>query len=255
MKIDFDNIRQRILALPMPARRYVGLQAGKAGTLLALEAPRRRRRYAGPGGPALTVHRFDLKAAQAPTSSRRGVRFFEISANGEKTLTAQGDRWTHSARCGRCRRLDAVRRRPRPARPGPAGPGPGGAGTLRTDAIEVTIDPRAEWTQMYREAWRIQREFFYDPSLHGLDLPAADQEVRAVSSTSVESRRDLNYLFADMMGEITVGHLGVGGGDMPEREDRPDGPARRRLQDRERPLPLRPHLQRRELESRTCRRR
>ena len=52
MKIDLDDILQRILSVPMPARRYVSLQAGKAGVLLAIEAPapvrRRRRRPASP---------------------------------------------------------------------------------------------------------------------------------------------------------------------------------------------------------------
>ena len=68
---------------------------------------------------------------------------------------------------------------------------------------------------MYHEAWRIQREFFYDPDLHGLDLPAAIKKYEPYLE-SVMSRRDLSYVFADMMGEITVGHLGVGGGDVPE---------------------------------------
>ena len=93
----------------------------------------------------------------------------------------------------------------------------GGAGTftLRTDDIEVRSDPRVEWKQMYHDAWRIQREFFYDPSLHGLDLAAAIKKYEPYLE-SVMARRDLSYVFADMMGEITVGHLGVGGGDVPE---------------------------------------
>ncbi len=68
---------------------------------------------------------------------------------------------------------------------------------------------------MYHDAWRIQREFFYDPNLHGLDLAAAIRKYEPYLD-SVMSRRDLSYVFADMMGEITVGQLGVGGGDLPE---------------------------------------
>jgi tricorn protease len=86
---------------------------------------------------------------------------------------------------------------------------------LATDNLEVRSDPRAEWKQMYHDAWRIQREFFYDPALHGLDLQAAIKKYEPYLD-QVQSRRDLTYLFADMMGEITVGHLGVGGGDVPE---------------------------------------
>ena len=78
---------------------------------------------------------------------------------------------------------------------------------------------------MYHDAWRIQREFFYDPNLHGLDLAAAIKKYEPYLE-SVMSRRDLNYVFADMMGEITVGHLGVGGGDVPETKTIADGSPR-----------------------------
>ncbi len=221
VKIDFEKISQRILSLPIPARRYVQLQAGKAGMLLAIESPAPAPGATpGPGGPALTVHRFDLRQRRADVVTS-GVRFFEISANGEKTLTARADRWS----------IESLRPMP-PARegagggpggngagagPGPGGVplGPGGGGALATEAIEVRSDPRAEWKQMYHDAWRIQREFFYDPDLHGLDLKAAIRKYEPYLD-SVMSRRDLSYVFADMMGEITVGHLGVGGGDMPE---------------------------------------
>ena len=89
VRIDFDRIGQRILAMPLPARRYVGLQAGKGGTLFAVESP-----PPGPGvPPGTTVHRHDLKLRRSDVVAT-GVRFFEISANGEKTLTAQANRWS-----------------------------------------------------------------------------------------------------------------------------------------------------------------
>src|SRR5207237_1284670 len=88
VKIDFDNIGQRILALSLPMRRYVGLQVGKSGELYSLEAP-----APSPGQEfSLTVHRFDLKKRKADVALS-GVRFFEISQNGEKMLYRQGDHW------------------------------------------------------------------------------------------------------------------------------------------------------------------
>lgn len=214
VKIDVDRIGQRILAMPLPARNYVGLQAGKAGTLFALEAP-----APTPGAPSgITVHRHDLKQRRSDVVTS-GVRFFEISANGEKTLTAQGDRWSiQPLRPMAPASAGAAAGGPPPggAPPsgGPAG-GASGAQPLRTEDIEVRSDPRAEWRQMYFDAWRIQREFFYDPGLHGLDLAAAIKRYEPYLE-SVMSRRDLTYLFSDMMGEITVGHLSVVGGDLPE---------------------------------------
>ena len=97
-----------------------------------------------------------------------------------------------------------------------------GSFTLRTDDIELRSDPTLEWKQMYHDAWRIQREFFYDPNLHGLDLQATIKRYEPYLA-SVQSRRDLNYVFADMMGEITVGHLNVGGGDVPDVRTIPTG--------------------------------
>ena len=216
VRIDWDRIHQRILAMPLPARNYVGLQVGRAGNLFAIEAP--PPGPPGPGPAGSTIHRHDLRQRRSDVVSS-GVRFFEVSANGEKFLTAQADRWS----------IQTLRPMP-PASGGggapggappsgpPAGGGAGGgagAFTLRTDDIEVRSDPRVEWKQMYHDAWRIQREFFYDPNLHGLDLASAIRKYEPYLD-SVMSRRDLNYVFADMMGEITVGHLGVGGGDVPE---------------------------------------
>jgi tricorn protease len=203
VKIDFDNIGQRILALPLPPRRYVDLQAGKAGTLYAVEAP---PPSFGEGEPAgSTIHRFDLKSRKADVAVA-GVRNFLISFNGEKMLYRQGERWTITA--------------PRPmaivpgAPPAPPPPGPP-AGVLNTEALEVRADPRAEWKQMYREAWHVQRDFFYDPGYHGVDIEAMQKKYEPFLA-NVVSRRDLNFLFADMMGEFTIGHLFVGAGDNPE---------------------------------------
>lgn len=218
VRIDWDKINQRILGMSLPARRYVGLQVAKAGNLLALEAP-----APAPGAaPGMTVHRHDLKQRRSDVVAT-GVRFFEVSANGEKTLTAQADRWMIQTLRPMAPAAAGGGPGAPPAAAAPGGPGgaPGGAGggpgsfTLRTDDIEIRSDPGVEWKQMYHDAWRIQREFFYDPNLHGLDLAAAIKRYEPYLE-SVMSRRDLNYVFADMMGEITVGHLGVGGGDVPE---------------------------------------
>ena len=202
VKIDFDNISQRILAMPMPPRRYVALQAGKAGVLLALEFP-----LAAPGQPGgLTVHRYDLKSRKADVAAT-GVQFFEVSLNGEKALTRQGDNWF-------IRNLPP----PPPATGGPTPPAPAPpaqGGQLNTANIEARISPVAEWKQMYREAWRIERDFFYDGGYHGLDLKAAEKRYEPFVE-GIASRADLNYLFAEMLGNMVVSHLGVGGGEQPD---------------------------------------
>jgi tricorn protease len=217
VSIDFDNISQRILSMPLPPRRYVGLQAGKPGVLFALETVIPTPFPTPEQPPTITVHRHDLQSRKTDVAAT-GVRFFEVSSNGEKMLTRQGDNWS-------------IRSLPPPPPPsgaptpptpptagGPGGPGgaaQAGAGQLNTANIEVKISPRDEWKQMYREAWRIERDYFYDPGYHGLDLAAAAKRYEPFVE-GIGSRADLNYLFAEMLGNLVIGHLGTGGGEQPD---------------------------------------
>ncbi len=210
VKIDLDGIDQRILSLPMPPRRYVGLQVAKAGVLLALELP---AVPAGPppGGPGagfgLAVHRYDLKARKSDVPLS-GVSAFQMSWGGEKALYRQGENW----------KIAALRPMPGPGAPaaGPTPP-PGGPsqGALKTEGIEVRVDPVQEWAQMYRETFRIERDWFYDRNIHGFDLKAAEKKYEPYLK-NLASRRDLTYLIQEMLGSMVVGHLGTGGGDIPE---------------------------------------
>jgi tricorn protease len=187
VKIDFDNISQRILALPIPAKNFIDLRAGKAGVIYLLEGT--GSGLQGPG--AISLHKFDL-AARKFDAVTAGITAFDLSANGEKMLYRQGDRWFIVSTAA-------------PVQPG--------AGAIKVDEMEIYIDPRAEWRQMYTEAWRIQRDFLYDPGYHGLDLKAAEARYKPFLD-GIAHRADLNYLFVEMLGNIVLGHLFVGGGDV-----------------------------------------
>lgn len=213
VKIDLDGIDQRILSMPMPARRYVGLQVGKAGTLLALEAEGRGDGPLG-GGPGIIVHRYDLETRKSDTPLS-GVGSFEMSYGGEKALYRQGDRWIIATL------------RPMPngtaAGPAPAAPPAGGnQNALKTDDIEIEVDPRQEWKQMYHESWHIERDWFYDRHSHGLDLQREEKKYEPYLA-SVASRSDLNYLFQEMLGNMVVSHMGAFGGDSPDVKHVPTG--------------------------------
>ncbi|MGH9766549.1 MAG: PDZ domain-containing protein, partial [Blastocatellia bacterium] len=97
-----------------------------------------------------------------------------------------------------------------------------GEGKIKTEEMEVYVDPRAEWDQMYRETWRIERDFFYAPNFHGLDLQATAKKYKPYLA-SLAHRADLNYLFQEMLGELSVGHLYVQGGDTPDPKRVPGG--------------------------------
>jgi tricorn protease len=85
-------------------------------------------------------------------------------------------------------------------------------------ALSVRLDPQAEWRQMFDEAWRYLRDFFYDPGLHGADWEAVRARY-APLLPHVRHRADLNYLMDQMSGELSVGHSFVFGGDMPKVEE------------------------------------
>jgi len=190
VSIDFDNISQRILALPIPERNYAAILAGKEGVLYLLEGPEIINR----SGPAqYTLQRFELKTRKTEKLVD-GVRDLSVSNNGEKMLYHQGENWFIAAA-------------DKPVKPG--------EGQLKISEMEVYVDPRAEWEQMYREIWRIERDFFYDPHFHGLDLNTAEKAYRRFLA-GVTSRADLDYLFADMLANLNVLHMYVGGGTQPK---------------------------------------
>jgi len=218
VKFDFEKISQRILALPMPPRNYLELRPGKEGVLFVEEG--------GPveplNGPTIfTVHKFDLKTRKTERLID-GVSFFAVSDNGEKMLYRQSPRngelpgltpppaqWTIAATAA------------------PAPPAAGAAATarpqpLKLDDLEVRVDPKAEWKQMYHEAFRLERDFFYDPNFHGFDLKGAEKDYEPYLE-GIASRFDLNYLFEECLGGLTVGHLRVGGGDFAEVKHVPVG--------------------------------
>ena len=188
--IDFENIGQRIVALPIPARNYCDLKAGTNGILYLLEGPQ----VINTGEPTTyTLQRFDLEKRETK-KILDDIKAFALSADGQKMLYRKGDAFYI---------VDAAK--------APEGE----KGALKMADMEVYVDPPAEWRQMYREVWRIERDFFYDPNFHGLDLEEAER-VYAPFLDRVASRDDLNDLFREMIGNLVVGHLWVRGGTEPE---------------------------------------
>jgi len=206
VRIDFDGIDQRIVALPIPARPFTDLQAGKANMIYLLEGPPVDVASFAPA--RFTVHKFDLEKRKFD-KALDGVGAFLVSASGEKVLYQQGfANWlvANAASLG-----------------SPLPPGaPGGPSLLKTAEMEAYLDPQAEWRQMFKEVWRGERDFFYDPNSHGLDLKAAEKLYEPYLK-AVAHRSDLNYLFREMCNQLTVGHMFIGGGDVPDPKRVPGG--------------------------------
>jgi tricorn protease len=193
-RVDLENIGQRILSLPVPARDYSTLRNGDKGILFYLESV--------PNQPGYTLHRFEMKERKSEPFLE-GVFAYGVSHDGKKLLYYNSPQriWGIVDTKGKVKIGD---------------------GKLNTAALEVRIDPQAEWEQMLRETWRINRDYFYDPGMHGVDWPKM-YERYAAFLPYVSHRSDLNFLIAEMIGELVVGHAYVGGGDYPDLESVPGG--------------------------------
>ncbi len=93
---------------------------------------------------------------------------------------------------------------------------------LNLGDLKVTLDRQAEWNQIYAECWRQMRDFFYAPNLHNVDWPAMRKRYEPLLA-HVQHRADLTYLIGELVGELNAGHAYVGGGDMPRPERIPVG--------------------------------
>jgi len=182
VQVDFDGIDRRIIALPMPVASYVATAAGPTGTVFIAERGE---------GFALTLHKFSLEERKAEDFVR-GVSAMSVSADGKKILLRSGRSW----------RVVGTERSPQ-----------NNDGAFDV-SLRMRVDRTAEWAQMFDEAWRYERDFFYDPGMHGNDWNAVRERYRPLVQW-VRHRDDLTYLFDQVNGELSVGHSFVGGGDYP----------------------------------------
>lgn len=184
--VDLEGLRDRILALPLPAQRYSNLAATDKG-LLFIERDRAGGR---------TLKAFSWKARKAKPVGEK-VRGFALAAGGKHLLV-------RTARTWEIRSLDGKQKN-----------------VLAIDAVKVKRDPAAEWRQILREAWRLHRDFFYDTNMHGVDWPAMWTRWSALLP-HVRHRAELTVLLEEMVGELACGHAYVSGGDLPRA--RPEVP-------------------------------
>jgi tricorn protease len=190
VRIDFAGLDQRILALDVPARVYSDLSVGESGVLFYMENVSDQ--------PTLRLNRYDLAKREAKPFMN-GLSDYRVSSDGKQIL--------YSA--NRAFGIVAAQGEHKP-----------GDGRIQTGNLRMRVDPVAEWRQIYREGWRINRDFFYDAEMHGADWPAVyDKYLPFVDF--VAHRSDLSYILANLIGELTCGHSRAGGGELPPVQDVP----------------------------------
>ena len=178
--IDFTNIAQRVLPLPVDA-----------GTYRALTAAEGKVFYLAAAGEKSSLRSFDVSEREEKTLMQ-SVDDYVVSARGEKLVYRAGETVGIVA-------ADAESK--------------AGSGALDLTRLNMRLDRRAEWKQIFDEAWRMLRDNFYDPEMRGVDWPAMKQRYEA-ELPYISSRNDLNFLIGEMNAELGISHINASGGDV-----------------------------------------
>jgi tricorn protease len=178
LKIDLDGFERRAVPLPVKKGRFFNLAVSHDGKLLYARALPQGQA----GDPVVQL--FD------PADDKReektvftGTQSFLVSADGKKVLLRKDDQFAIVDPAP-----DQKMDKPVP-----------------TDGLRASIDPRAEWRQIFTDAWRLQRDFFYDPRMHGVNWEAIRRQYAGMLDDCV-CREDVGYVIAEMISELNVGH-------------------------------------------------
>ncbi|MFN8547875.1 MAG: PDZ domain-containing protein [Candidatus Eisenbacteria bacterium] len=195
-KVDLEGLTSRVMDVPVAADHYWSIEGVEGRLLLASWEPAVGDE---PGTNRLRAYVLEDKKLKVVVEKMGG---YQLSGDSKKLLIRDDQNFTV---------MDAT-----------ADEMPSDKGKVDTAGWNLTIDPVSEWRQIFHEAWRIGRDFFYDPSLHGVDWPAVRAKLEALLP-AVADRSDLNFLLGEMIAELNCGHAYVFGGDQPGAPHQPMG--------------------------------
>jgi tricorn protease len=195
VQVDFTGIATRVAPVPLPSGIYGNLAVRK-GKFFYMSQPQESRSFGGDqdGGPKGVLHMYDMEKRE-DKELLTGIEGYDLDKEGKKVLYKAGPVVGV---------IDAA---------------PGkkvGEGKVDLSGLQVKIDPREEWRQTYREAWRIERDFYWDPAMTGHDWKKIGDRYEALLPW-VAHRSDLNYLIGELIAELSTSHTYVGGGDRPKK--------------------------------------
>lgn len=193
VKIDLDGLQNRIVALPLPERNYNSLSVASDGALFYVERPQPGASNELPGNNGWnngTLYRFDFEEKKA-VEVKDGLASYNLSDDGKKLLLVSLPN-----------NLQVADAKAKPdAKP------------VGLSEVRSFVDPAQEWQQIFNDAWRMQKEYFYDANMHGINWQAIYDKYQPLLK-HVQRREDLNDVLVDMIAELQVGHNRIGGGDV-----------------------------------------
>lgn len=183
VEIDFDEMERRLVVLPPRAGNYRGLSATEKALFY------QRNPNTGGHGSKNELLLFDFEDREEATVLSDSSRFV-LSSNQKRILVRRQQQYAIVE-----------------AKKGQKFENP-----LRTAKIEMRVDPRSEWQQMFSDSWRLYRDFFYDEALHGIDWEALRRQYSQLLEGAV-TRWDVNHVIGDLISEVNASHVRLGGGD------------------------------------------
>ncbi len=179
VRIDAEGFARRVSALPVSEATYGNLEAGDGAVLYVRVKDGQR-----------TLLRYDI-ASQKEETVLEGLGGYELSRDGKSILYTSGGTWAiAAARAGQKK----------------------GDGALNLARLDMRIDPRKEWRQIFTDSWRIMRDWFYDPAMHGYDWDALRSRYASLLP-ALGRRSDLDLVIGEMISELNAGHTYVNAGD------------------------------------------
>jgi tricorn protease len=195
-RIDLEGLTERVTVLPLKAGNHFHLKAGKGvvavSSLENWDEPAMEEVFRPKGEDKWTLRLFDVAKGQE-TVLAGTVSDWHFSPEGTSLLVRKGT----SLHAGPLAAVMATKALPP---------------RVDLSGLNMTVDPREEWAQIFQDTWRFYRDFFYDKGMHGQDWQAIGDKFRAWLP-DCPNRADLNWLLSQMVGELCVGHTYVGGGD------------------------------------------
>ncbi len=188
VRLDREGLAERLCELPLPPGNYSDLMVTSDALfwLSADSGTERKRHLVG-----ATIARENVEVKQLVTD----VRLVELSLDAKKLLVRKADTLYVLDAAVSATPADLDKR------------------AVDLSGWALSVVPREEWRQMFDEAWRLERDYFYDPGMHGVDWPAVRAKYRPLVDR-VRSRGELADLLAQMVSELSALHIFVGGGDL-----------------------------------------
>ncbi len=193
INIDFANIEARSVVLLPEAGNYTNLEA-VTGKVVYLKLPN-----TGSADKKKSIDYYDLKKREQKTIAG-GVDNYTISADGKKMMIAKSGSY-YVVDVAPEQKLEKK---------------------VPVSELEMTINPRAEWHQIFNDVWRFERDFFYDPNMHGVNWEKMRERYGKLIDYAV-TRSDVNYILGELIGEMSSSHTYRGGGDIETPEKRAVG--------------------------------